>query len=64
MLQMTSEIFLGPTIPLNLTPLSGARDRYLWNEGSDGSGVFNFVHSLSSWFGKWRQKIFLALPYH
>ncbi len=52
MLQMTSEIFLGPTIPLTLTPLSGARDRYLWNESSDGSAVLNFVHSLSSWFGK------------
>ena len=48
MLQMTSEIFFGTTIPLTLTPLSGARDRYLWNEGSDGSAVFHFVHSLSS----------------
>ncbi len=47
MLQMTSEIFLGLTIPLTLTPLSGARDRYLWNEGSDRSAVLNFAHNLS-----------------
>ncbi len=47
MQQMTSENFFGPTIPLTLTPLSGARDRYLWNEGSDGSAVFNFVRNMS-----------------
>ena len=44
--------------------MSGPRDSYLWNEGSDRSAVFNFVHSLSSWFHKWRRKNFLPLPFH
>ncbi len=47
MLQMTSEKFFGPTIPLTLTPLSGARDSYLGNEGSDRSAVFNFIRNMS-----------------
>ena len=48
MLQMTSEKFFDPTIAQTLTPMSGPRDNYLWNEGSDQSAVFNYVHSLSS----------------
>ncbi len=48
MLQMMSDKFFGPTIPLTLTPMSGPRDSYLWNEGSDRSAVFNFEHSLTS----------------
>ncbi len=36
MLQMTSEKFFGPTIPLTLTPLSGARDSYLGNKAPIG----------------------------
>ena len=48
MLQMTSEKFFDPTIAQTLTPMSGPRDSYLWNEGSDRSAVLNFVHSLSS----------------
>ncbi len=47
MLQMKSEIFFGPTIPQTLTPLSGARDSYLWNEASDRSAVFNFIRNMS-----------------
>ncbi len=47
MLQMTSEIFSGPTIPPTLTPLSGARDSYLGNKGSDRSAVFNFIRNMS-----------------
>ncbi len=47
MLHMMSEKFFGPTTPLTLTPLSGARDSYLGNKDSDRSAVFNFIHNLS-----------------
>ncbi len=33
---MMSEKIFGPTIPLTLTPFSGAGDSYLGNEGSVG----------------------------